>query len=83
MVDGQDEFLAVFDVGRAWSSFGWKPIGLKLLKFGSIQDTDGSVPRAASSRKLAAPPSILISSAVFQFRFSRLKNAKRSWCPSL
>jgi hypothetical protein len=31
----------------AWSSLGWKPMGLKLLKFGSIQETDGSVPRAA------------------------------------
>jgi hypothetical protein len=29
-------------------------MGLKLLKFGSIQATDGRVPRAASCRKLAA-----------------------------
>jgi hypothetical protein len=65
----------------AWSSLGWKPMGLKLLKFGSIQETDGSVPQAASSRKLAARGSILISRAAFQLRFSRLKNAKLSWCP--
>jgi len=65
----------------AWSPLGWKPMGLKLLKFGSIQETAGSVPRAASSRKLAAWLSTLTSSAAFQFSFSLLKNAKRSWWP--
>ena len=79
MVDGEHEFLAVLDVRRAWSSLGWKPMGLKLLKFGSIQATDGSVPRAASSRKLAASVSILTSSRVFQFRLVLLKNANLSW----
>jgi hypothetical protein len=65
----------------AWSSLGWKPPGLKLLKFGSIQATDGSVPRAASSRKLAAGESTL-STRVFQFRLVVLKNANLSWWPS-
>src|SRR5689334_15275203 len=37
-----------------WSSFCWKPNGLKLPQFGSIHETDGKVPRAASSRKLAS-----------------------------
>src|SRR5260370_754428 len=38
----------------AWSSLGWKPMGLKLLKFGSTHATYGSEPRTTSWRKVAA-----------------------------
>src|SRR5580698_4287262 len=40
----------------AWSSLGWKPIGLKLAKFGSIQETDGSVLEEA--RRAAVHPDL-------------------------
>ena len=56
-----------------WSSLTGKPSGLKLVNAGSIQDTDGSVPLAASSRKLGIFWLTVISNLVFHGRPVLLK----------
>ena len=80
MVDGEHELLAVlyvrWRVVVVWLESDRVEVGPKL---GSIQATDGSVPSAASSRKLGALTSILISSLVFQFRLDLLKKANLWW----
>jgi hypothetical protein len=54
VVGGEKRSWPSLTSAGGWSSLTGKPSGLKLVNAGSSQDTGGSVPAAASSRKLGS-----------------------------
>jgi hypothetical protein len=73
VVDGENEVLAVCDVGWWMVVVDGEAERVELVNAGSIQDSDRSVPLAASSRKLAICGLTVRSKMVFHGRPVLLK----------